>query len=142
VVLPALSVAEQETVWTPTVLVSTGPQDWVEIPDVASVALGFAVVTWWRWIGAFRTTGLSEGGAASSLNGPAAMPGLQLESASQTWPDGIVTAAPPAEAVRVKVHGIPAAAAQGAVIAEPASLTEKPAVWIPRYQPLLPGSEH
>src|SRR4051794_9067948 len=66
VVSPSLFVAVHATVWSPTVDVSTGPQDAEKIPDSASVAFGLALAAAFCTTGFGLTEGASAGGVVSS----------------------------------------------------------------------------
>src|SRR5919109_873445 len=64
------------------------------------------------------------------------MPGLTLPATSATGPEAIWTAFPSVALERVKDAWV------GSARPEPESLAAKPAVWVPRHQPLLPGTLH
>src|SRR6266513_6520983 len=69
-VLPAISVAVQVTVLTPTVFVDSVPQLWVAIPEPLSVAPALAVALPFRKTGFGDTLGARVGAVLSILIGP------------------------------------------------------------------------
>src|SRR5262245_44715898 len=77
---------------------------------------------------------LMPGGTLSSLKGPAVMLGAQCPATSHAWPEAISTAEPLVVVERVKGD------CAGVASPEVASEAVKPALWVPRHQPLVPGS--